>query len=164
MLLALGHAQDLDDGDVGAGLGDHAQQGGARALLVLAGRGHHDGGARALADHDAGVCHLALVCAHGDHDGLLAVGAARHLDVAGVGRLGADPVGDLLAHAALDLGEELWQRKVHVSLAGDAGHGEGYVVSAQAVPGLRGRGAHALERDGARVGGRSRLLVLLVSH
>lgn len=127
--------------------GDHAQQGGTRARLAWPGRGHHDGGARALADHDAGVA-PGLVRAHGNHDGLLAAGAARHLDVAGVGRLGADPVGDLLAHAALYLGEELRQREVHVSLAGDAGHGEGYVVGAQAVPCLRGRGAHALERDG----------------
>ncbi len=193
MLLGIAHAQDLDDGDLRAGLGHDAQERrggcggvaggpvdlgriyalGDRCALLAAVDRHDDRRGRALADHDAGVGHGARVGVDVHHDGLLAHGVARDLDVAGIGGLGADPVGDLLAHTALELAEELRQREVDVALAGEARHGEGYVVGAQAVPGLRGRGVHALERDGRRgpghagPGGARRgdgASVLLVSH
>lgn len=131
-------------------------------------RRHDDGALGVVSDHDAGVGDLAVVGAHGDDDGLSALLAARDLDVAGVGRLGADPVGDLLAHAALDLVEEPRQGEVDVALARDLGDGEGYVVGAQAVPGLRRGSVHALELDGlgrvddGRVRGAEG--VLIVSH
>ena len=140
VLLGVGRSDDLDDRDVRAGLGNHTQEGGrGRWLVARPGDGDDDGGRRALADHDAGVDDLALVGVDRDHDGLLAHGVRGNLHVAGVRRLRGDPCGDLLAHARLDLGEELRKREVDVALAGDLRNRERDVVDVQAVPGLCGR-------------------------
>ena len=149
VLLRGTNAHDLGDCDMCALLGNHAQERGrGGGSGACAARGNHDGDRGTRTYHDAGVCDLALVGVDGHHDGLLAHGVRGDLHVAGVGGLRGHPTGDLLAHAALDVREELGERKVHIALARDFGHRERDVIGAQAVPGLRGGLVHAVEHDG----------------
>ena len=136
--LGVREGEDLEEVELRAFLAhDAGERGGGRGLAAAAVGDHDDRRLGALADHNPCVYDLAGVGVYVDN-GLRAHRVPGDLDVGGVCRLARDPLGHLVAHAALDPTEELGEGEVDVSLARERGHREGYVVGPEVVPGLGG--------------------------